>query len=120
MRKVMLVASCAVLSATLVAAGAERGEESWAQGVWPPTRLGREPSVESGKWGKKWGSDYGHKVEHCALTPEELATAMRKIVAGHPRLLLRPEPWKGGLSLAQFRARVKTEPWAAGLERMAR
>ena len=41
---------------------------AWASGVWPPTRLGRKPSVPPGKWGKKWGTiEYGHKVEHCAL-----------------------------------------------------
>ena len=43
-----------------------------------------------------------------ALPPERLP----KMVQGHPRLLLRPVPWKGGLSLEQLRERAGTEPWA--------
>ncbi len=91
------------------------------QGVWPRERLGRKPSVEPGKWGVKWGYiEYGHKVEHCALTSEELAKVIGKVVKGHPRLLLRPKPWKGGLSVAQFRERAGKAPWAARFQRMAK
>ncbi len=35
-----------------------------------------------------------------------------RMVSGHPRLLLRPVPWKYGLSLAQLRERARKEPWA--------
>jgi heparin/heparan-sulfate lyase len=91
------------------------------QGVWPRDRLGRTPSVEPGKWGKKWGTiEYGHKVEHCALSAEELGETIRKVVEGHPRLLVRSEPWEGGLTVAQLRARVKQEPWAKRFARLAR
>jgi hypothetical protein len=109
---VCLLALC--LTPYLASAAAAQEPEALAPtGVWPPGRVGRKPSVELGKWGKKWGAlTYGHKVEHGALSTEELSKLMSKIVKGHPRLLLRPTPWKGGLSLAQFRKRVKKEPWA--------
>ena len=117
MRKVVLVTLCLALGASAVAAAAE-AEQEHITGVWPPERVGRKPSIEPGKWGKKWGTiEYGHKVEHCAFSREELAKFIGKIVEGHPRLLLRPTPWKGGLSVAQFRARVKKEPWATAFEK---
>ena len=120
MRKLILAALCLALGAA-AATGAEEPEEVYAKGVWPQRRLGREPSIKPGKWGKKWGViEYGHKVEHCALSPEELAKTIRKVVKGHPRLLLRSEPWEGGLSLAQFRARIKKQPWAKSFARTAK
>ena len=90
------------------------------QGVWPRERLGRTPSIKPSKWGSRWNNDYGNRVEHCALTSEELTKIIGKVVKGHPRLLLRPKPWKGGLSVAQFRERVKKQPWAEGFQRMAK
>ena len=94
-----------------VAGGRGQTPSAWQRGIWPGGRVGRQPSVKPGTWGTKWGTiEYGHKVEHCALSPKELAATIGKVVPGHPRLLLRPGPWKGGLSLDQFRQRVETQP----------
>ncbi|MFO7899300.1 MAG: hypothetical protein R6V58_09590, partial [Planctomycetota bacterium] len=54
------------------------------------------------------------------LTAEELSETMRKVVEGHPRLLLRPEPWPGGLSLAELRARAKETSRAKAVARLTR
>jgi len=117
MRKSRLLALCLVLGVS-AASGAQEPEGEHITGVWPPGRVGRQPSIKPGKWGVKWGFiEYGYKVEHCALSSDELARFVGKVVDGHPRLLLRPEPWKGGLSVAQFRARVKKEPWATAFEK---
>ena len=35
-----------------------------------------------------------------------------RVIKGHPRLLIRSEPWKGGLSVGQLRGRARSEPWA--------
>jgi len=114
MRKTMLLIVC------VATGGAVQGPaDEPATGVWPPERLGRQPSVEAGRWGTKWENDYGHRVEHFALTPEELDKVIHKIVDGHPRLLLRPHAWKGGLSADQFQKRVREEPWARSFERTA-
>jgi hypothetical protein len=114
--KLALVGLLTVLAAS---AAAEDEQRPCAQGVWPPQRLGRRPSIDPRKWGTRSGNDYGYKVAHCALSAEQLAATIRKVVEGHPRLLLRPRPWEGGLSLAQLRARARREPWAGGLMRMA-
>ncbi len=114
MCKFALLVEVMMLIGGAAASPAGEAKQELPEGVWPRERLGREPSIEPGKWGKRWGSlTYGHKVEHFALSAEELAVAIRKVVKGHPRLLLRPEPWEGGLSIAQFRERVRKEPWAA-------
>ena len=117
-RMLLILLMLCVAVATGSASAAQAPEPERPTGVWPPERVGRKPSIKPGKWGKRWGViEYGHKVEHCALSSEELAKFVGKIVEGHPRLLIRPEPWPGGLSVAEFRARVKTEPWATAFEK---
>ena len=115
MCKVVLLLLCTVPSASTPSTAGEA-----ITGVWPPERLSKETSVEAGRWGSKWENDYGYRVEHSALSREELGKAIQRIVEGHPRLLLRPHSWKGGLSVDQFRQRVEQEPWAQGFERTAK
>ncbi|KKL09252.1 hypothetical protein LCGC14_2567720, partial [marine sediment metagenome] len=55
-----------------------------------------------------------------AFTAEELKRFVVQVVEGHPRLLLRSQPWEGGLSLKQFRRRVTKSPWAEGFAKMAK
>jgi len=94
------------------------GQDAWTTGgTWPTVRMDIKTSVKAGTfgvldWGKGWEIEYGNKVEHCALKPEELAAKFGKIVEGHPRMLIRAKPWKGGLSVEQFRERAKQDPWA--------
>ena len=62
-----------LLAACHAPAAEPAGTVAWGAGIWPQQRLGRTPSVPAGKWGRKWGSiEYGHNVEHCAFTAEEL------------------------------------------------
>jgi len=49
------------------------------------------------------------KCAQCAIPEDQLP----KLVKGHPRLMLRPKPWKYGLSVDQLRERAKQKPWAA-------
>lgn len=121
MRTAFALGACFALGAA-AAAAATGGtpvppDQGSAQGVWPQQRMDRKPSQPPGRWGTKSDNDYGHKVEHCALAPEELARWAARIGKGHPRLLLRPEPWKGGLSLAEFRERIAQQPWAASFQK---
>ena len=54
------------------------------------------------------GNAYAITMAEEALPAEQLP----QMTSGHPRLLLRPTPWRYGLSLAELRERVKREPWA--------
>ena len=36
--------------------------------------------LEEGKWGSRWSNDYGNRVEHFALTAEERAKFIAKVV----------------------------------------
>jgi hypothetical protein len=39
-----------------------------------------------------------------------------KVLAAHPRLLVRPTAWSGGLSVQELRERAKRQPWAKALQ----
>jgi len=53
-------------------------------------------------------------MAECAIPESELPG----VVEGHPRILVRARPWKGGLSLEQLRQRTKEQPWVAAFQRM--
>lgn len=59
------------------------------------------------------GNAYSITMAEEALAADQVP----RMVSGHPRLLLRPEAWKYGLSLAQLRERAKQEPWAGQVAR---
>ncbi len=54
------------------------------------------------------GNAYSISMAEEALPEDRLP----KMVAGHPRLLLRSTAWEYGLSLEQLRERARMEPWA--------
>ena len=58
---------------------------------------------------------FPNTLAECAL-PEGQTP---KVIPGHPRILVRNQPWKGGLSLAELRLRAKDQPWASVLAKSA-
>ena len=66
---------------------------------------GASVSLAQAKWPKRFS-----KV---ALPKEELP----KVVASHPRLWVRAEPWKYGLSVPQLRERAKQKAWAGRFQK---
>jgi hypothetical protein len=59
------------------------------------------------------GNAYSITMAEEALPAHQLP----KMTSGHPRLLLRPTAWSGGLSVDQLRARAKMEPWLTQVAR---
>jgi hypothetical protein len=43
-----------------------------------------------------------------------------EVISGHPRLLIRTQPWKGGITVAELRKRAKKEPWKRWFDWCAR
>jgi len=56
------------------------------------------------------------KMSQVALPEDKLP----EIIKGHPRMMVRSEPWKYGLSLKELRARAGMEPWASTIKNMAK
>ena len=49
-----------------------------------------------------------------SITMREEALPLDKlpeVIAGHPRMLIRTKPWRGGITLAELRRRAKQKPW---------
>ena len=87
------------------------GVLAWAGQADP---AGRWPA-EWKKWHRpRWRKDspYPEIMSELALPADQLP----KVVPGHPRLLVRARPWRGGLSVEQLRRRASREPWASMLK----
>ena len=80
-------------------------DESSAQSPFRPQSLRRKQM--------RIGNAYSITMAEEALKIEQIP----KMVEGHPRLLLRRESWKYGLSLAQLHERAKKEPWATQISK---
>ena len=105
-RAVWLLGAAVVLCAAVTGA---RGDEAGPGQKWP---------AEWKKWDRpRWKKDspYPEIMSELALPADQLP----KVVPGHPRLLVRARPWKGGLSVEQLRRRAAEEPWASMLKRSA-
>jgi len=56
---------------------------------------------------------------HWSRTPYSIKMAeeamplgqLPKVIKGHPRLLIRNTPWRGGITVAELRERAKQQPW---------
>jgi len=56
------------------------------------------------------------KMAQVALPADQLP----RVIEGHPRMMIRREGWKYGLSLAELRARAKQAPWDKQMAGLAR